>query len=136
MLTEKFRDPWAEETADWAWSEEAGGRTPPKIAYDALGFGLDPVEAVRCRFLGVDGSRLVGPIFGTVCIFIGYQRRRHPRIIKPVHQLWVLVSDDEHREARFYREFVSEARLDTSSVETLVAGMRVLLLAQEMGCTI
>lgn len=135
-MTENFWNPWTEETAEWAWREEAGGRTPPKIAYDALGLDLDPIAAVRCRFLGASGSRLAGPIFGPVNIQIAYVRCRNPRLNKPVHTFSVRIWDDEHREARFCREFLSEARPDTSSVLALVTSMRVLLLALEMGCEI
>lgn len=135
-MTENFWNPWTEDTAEWAWREEAGGRTPPKIAYDALGLNLDPVAAVRCRLLGAHGSRLAGPIFGPVNIQIAYLRHRNPRLNKPVHTFSVRIRDDEDREAKFGREFLSEARLDTSSVPALVASMRVLLLAEEMGCEI
>lgn len=127
------QNPPEEVSVDWGWSEEGGGRTPPKIVYDALGFDLDPIEAVRCRFLIPGESRLTGPVFGPVHIYIGYTRCMRLKPRWPAHRLWVSVSDDERRSATFSREFLSKAWLDTSSLQALVVSMRALLLARNLG---
>lgn len=138
---------------EWRRQEEGGGRTPPKIAYDALGFQLDPVEAVRCRYLTPSRCRLTGPVTGPVDVIVKFRHdlqlplwaqrgnfvdmmlelglsRVLPTIERePVQTLEVQVVAPGGASASFVTGYALRVPVDTSSIEALMATIKVAEIA-------